>query len=186
MRAWTTAATLAAGVLAALAPAAPAWAHNQLIDADPAPDAVLTTAPFEVELTFAEPLDPTYTVIVVTDADAEAVPTTDPEVDGTRGTVTFTAPPGSGVYTVTFRVVSDDGHPVQGSYEFTVAGEAGRPPEGGTAADDAVIPDVEGEAAPAPAPGAGAGAVATVVGGLVLLATATAGMLWWRRRRAGA
>jgi copper resistance protein C len=191
MRRTTLAAALAiVGVLAALAAATPAWAHNQLIDADPAPDAVLHTAPSGVELVFAERLDPTYTLIVVTDADEEPVPSTDPDVDGTRGTVRFTAPLDSGVYTVAFRVNSDDGHPVQSSYEFTVALDRETAPEDDTEADDVVIEDADVDAdagtgaAAGEGAGPGAGTLAAVAGGLVLLAVTAAGLLWWLRGRA--
>lgn len=181
------AALAAAGLLAALAPATPAWAHNRLIDAEPAPDAVLDTAPAGVELVFAERLDPAFTLIVVTDADEQPVPSTDPDVDGTRGTVTFTAPLDSGVYTVAFRVNSDDGHPVQGSYEFTVTLDSETPPDDGADADDVGIEDadVDADAGTGAAAGEGAGpgadTLAAVAGGLVLLAV-VAGLLWRRRR----
>jgi copper resistance protein C len=190
MKGTTLAAALAvAGVLAALAAATPAWAHNRLIDADPAPDAVLDAAPPGVELVFAERLDPTYTLIVVTDGDEERVPSTDQEVDGTRGTVTFTAPLDSGVYTVAFRVNSDDGHPVQGSYEFTVTLDSETPPADGTEADDIAIEDADtgadtgADAAGGQGAGPGAGALAAIAGGLVLLAVIAAGLLWRLRGR---
>ncbi len=36
--------------------------------------------------------------------------------------------PGNGVYTVGYRVVSADGHPVTGSYKFTLADVSDEPP----------------------------------------------------------
>ncbi|GAB2947824.1 hypothetical protein GCM10027280_40690 [Micromonospora polyrhachis] len=107
-------------VLVALVPAGPAAAHNRLRSATPERDATLTAPPTEVVLEFAEPLNPTYTTIVVTDAARQRVATSEPVVAGTRGTVTFTEPLTDGGYTVAYRVVSADGHPVQGSYPFTV------------------------------------------------------------------
>src|SRR5690606_7082088 len=113
-----------AAALVALTPARPAWAHAQLIGSDPADGAVLATPPARVTLEFNESLNPTYTTIVVTDAGAEPVPSSEPEVSGPRGSVTFTQPLADGTYTVAYRVVSRDGHPVQGAFMFTEIGRA--------------------------------------------------------------
>ncbi|SCL44194.1 hypothetical protein GA0070606_0180 [Micromonospora citrea] len=124
-----TAAGLVAAALAAVAlllvPAAPAAAHNTLRSASPAAESRLTAAPTQVTLTFMQRLDPAFTTIALTDAARERVPTGEPVVTGTTGTVTIDRPLANGVYTVAYRVVSADGHPVQGSYRFTVADPAG-------------------------------------------------------------
>src|SRR5690606_20919908 len=86
----------------------------------PADGAVLAAPPARVTLEFNESLNPTSTTIVVTDAGAEPVPSSEPEVSGPRGSVTFTQPLADGTYTVAYRVVSRDGHPVQGAFTFTV------------------------------------------------------------------
>lgn len=128
------AAALAVTVLAVLAPA-PAWAHNSLTGAEPAKNATLNRAPGGVELTFLQKVDPVTLTIAVTDAGQRTVPAGPPRPEGRTGTIEFTEPPANGVYTVTYRVVSLDGHPVQGSYRFTVA-------------------DPTASAAPSPAPSA--------------------------------
>lgn len=102
-------------------PAAPAWAHNQLAGSDPAAGAVLTRAPASVSLRFLQRLDPLYTTIVVSDANRRTLPATAPVIDGGSGTITLTGAPPNGSYTVAYRVVSVDGHAVQGSYGFTLA-----------------------------------------------------------------
>ena len=71
-------------------------------------------------------LDPTFTTIVLTDAAKRKLPTGDPVVVGAKSTVQVTDTLPNGTYTVAYRVVSADGHPVQGSYPFTVADPAGR------------------------------------------------------------
>jgi copper resistance protein C len=111
-------------VVAVLLPAAPAFAHNQLIATRPAAGAKLAEPPAAVTLTFVQPLNPRFTTIVVSDAARRVVPAGAPVVDGGRGTVSFAAPPGNGGYTVAYRIVSVDGHVVQGSYQFTVADPA--------------------------------------------------------------
>ncbi|MBQ1028620.1 copper resistance protein CopC [Micromonospora sp. C97] len=120
-----TAVRLGAAVLAVLVavliPAGPAWAHNSLRAATPARDATLSSAPTEVTLEVMRRLDPTFTTIVLTDAAKRKLPTGEPVVTGATSTVRVTDTLPNGTYTVAYRVVSVDGHPVQGSYPFTVA-----------------------------------------------------------------
>ncbi|WP_063746556.1 copper resistance CopC family protein [Catenuloplanes japonicus] len=110
--------------LAVLVPASPAFAHNRLTSSTPVENAQLDAAPAEIVLEFAESLNPAYTQIIVSDAAKARVAVSEPVVDGGRATVTFTGSPGDNVYTVAYRVVSKDGHPVQGSYTFTVGAGA--------------------------------------------------------------
>ncbi|RLQ06695.1 copper resistance protein CopC [Micromonospora sp. BL1] len=121
---------LLAAVLTALllVPATPAAAHNSLQEATPARDARLTAAPTQVTLRFLQRLNPSFTTVTVSDAGQRTVPTSAPAVDGATGTVTIDEPLGNGTYTVAYRVVSRDGHPVQGSYRFTVADPAAPAP----------------------------------------------------------
>jgi MYXO-CTERM domain-containing protein len=114
------AAALVATILAVLT-SGPARAHNSLTKASPARNATLDEAPGSVELTFLQKVDPEALTITVTDAQRQPVPTAAAQADGKTGSVAFGEPLGNGVYTVTYRVVSLDGHPVQGSYRFTVA-----------------------------------------------------------------
>lgn len=130
MRTRTVSALLAALFTAALllVPATPAAAHNSLQEATPARDARLTTAPKQVTLRFLQRLNPDFTTITLRDATDRQVPAGAPAVEGTTGTVRIEEPLGNGTYTVAYRVVSRDGHPVQGSYRFTVADPAAPSP----------------------------------------------------------
>jgi methionine-rich copper-binding protein CopC len=119
-----TAVAALAMCVAVLVPATPAFAHNRLTSATPGENAQLDTVPAAVVLEFAEALNPTYTQIIVSDAAKARVAVSEPVVDGGKATLTFTGTPGDGVYTVAYRVVSKDGHPVQGSYAFTVGAGA--------------------------------------------------------------
>ena len=110
---------LAATTLAVLAPGA-AWAHNSLTRATPAKDATLDESPGGVELTFLQKVDPAALTTTVTDAGRRAVPAGPARAAGKTGSVAFSGPLPDGVYTVAYRVVSLDGHAVQGSYRFTV------------------------------------------------------------------
>jgi copper resistance protein C len=148
---------IAAGVLVAVVlPAAPARAHNQLMEAAPAEGATVTAAPREVSLRFLQKLNPEFTTIVISDAAQQRVPTAaEPLVTGATGVVTLGGALANGRYTVAYRVVSVDGHAVKGSYRFTVA-DPNRP----TATTPVPVPT--SEAAPPPP----AAAPSTSSGGL--------------------
>lgn len=182
----TTAVRLAGAILAAalvvLISTTSAWAHNQLRSASPARDTTLTTAPTQVVLEFAERLDPTFTTIVVTDPGKKRVATGEPVVAGARGTVTLTQPLGNGTYTVAYRVVSADGHPVQGSYPFTVA-VPGAPAAPTPASSPSAASAAPAAAATARSDTGGPAGTVTAALAVVLLAAVAAGLLWWRRTR---
>ena len=172
------AALLAAG-LALLVAATPAWAHNSLSSASPAREATLSRAPTEITLEFLARLDPAFTTIVLTDGTKRRVPTGDPVVDGTKSTVQVTDTLPNGTYTVAYRVVSADGHPVQGSYPFTVADPAGRtaPTVAPTTASASPAAATAGDDG-----GGGRGTVLGVAGSAVVVLAVAVGALWWRRR----
>ncbi|RAO27949.1 hypothetical protein PSN13_05837 [Micromonospora saelicesensis] len=178
-----TAVRLGAAVLAVLVavliPASPAWAHNSLKTATPARDATVPSAPTEVTLEFMQRLDPAFTTIVLTDAAKRKLPTGEPVVTGAKSTVQVTGTLPNGTYTVAYRVVSVDGHPVQGSYPFTVADPA---------SSAAPVANV-GASAPAPSAAAGksgggpSAGVLVAAAVLALLVLVTAGLLWRRAAR---
>ncbi|GAA0580247.1 hypothetical protein GCM10010172_76510 [Paractinoplanes ferrugineus] len=165
----------AATLLVVLLPGTPAWAHTALVTSDPARDARLTAAPAAVSLVFSQKLNPDFTTIVLSDAAARRVPASAPAIADARATITLEQPLGNGVYTVAYRVVSLDGHTVQGAYPFTVADPA--LPAAGRASEAA-----------AAAPDSSAGLPAPVLAGLVaagiLLASLGAYFALSGRRRA--
>ncbi|MGC4890556.1 copper resistance CopC family protein [Micromonospora sp. DT227] len=182
MRTRVTAALAALLTALLLVPAAPAAAHNSLQSATPAQDARLTAAPTSVTLRFLQRLDPQFTTIVLSDAGRRKVPTGAPAVDGTAGSVSVDEPLANGAYTVAYRVVSADGHPVQGSYRFTVADPAASatsPPPPAT---------TTGSGGPASTVATGAGGdggpppVLLAAGGVAVLAVTGAALLLFRRR----
>ncbi|OKI47511.1 copper resistance CopC family protein [Micromonospora sp. CB01531] len=186
---------LVAAVLAAmavlLAPATPAAAHNSLQAVNPAQDARLSTPPTQITLKFLQKLDPAFTTIVLSDAGQQKVPTSEPTVAGATGTVTISQPLANGNYTVAYRVVSADGHPVQGSYSFTVADPAASAPTASAAPSVAASAAGNGAASPAsvsPAASSrrsdGSGQMLLVTGGIALVAVVAGAVLVLRRRRA--
>jgi copper resistance protein C len=116
-----TAAALVAAIIAVLT-SGPAWAHNSLTKAVPDKNSTVKKSPTQVELTFLQKVDPQQLSIGVTDAQKQTVPLDAPKAKGKVGTAAFSEPLTNGVYTVTYAVVSLDGHEVKGSYKFTLNG----------------------------------------------------------------
>ena len=171
-------------MVALLAPAAPAAAHNTLRAATPAQDAQLTTAPKEITLQFGQRLNPTFTTIVLSDGGQRRVPTGEPVINGTTGTVTIGEALANGTYTVAYRVVSADGHPVQGSYQFTVADPAGAPAAPTATGDPAATESAATATATASRDGGDGLPVAVLaVGAVVIVAAGIGAVVLLRRRR---
>jgi copper resistance protein C len=113
------AATVAACV-ALLLGAAPAFAHTRLESSDPADKSSVDTAPESVSLTFNEDISAEFASMSVVGPDGTNYATG--PVSATGGQVsTAVSPLGpAGAYEIGYRVVSDDGHPVQGKVTFTL------------------------------------------------------------------
>ncbi|MFD9512509.1 copper resistance CopC/CopD family protein [Streptomyces mirabilis] len=100
-----------------------ASAHAALTGTDPQDGSVLKTAPTEVTLSFSESiglLDDSFRVL---DPDNRRVHTGDPGHAGDRSdTARVTLPKGlgTGTFTVAWRVVSADSHPVSGAFTFSI------------------------------------------------------------------
>ncbi|MGA4727518.1 copper resistance CopC family protein [Micromonospora taraxaci] len=161
-------------LVALLVAAGPAWAHNSLRAATPVQQSTVTSAPTEIVLEFMSRLDPTFTTIVLTDAAKRKVVTGEPVVTGAKSTVQVTDTLPNGTYTVAYRVVSADGHPVQGSYPFTVAD----PTSSAAPVVEAATPSA---AAAAVQPDGGPDAGVLVAGVALVVLVAVAAVLWWRR-----
>ncbi|HXV91864.1 MAG TPA: copper resistance protein CopC, partial [Pseudonocardia sp.] len=127
--------------------AAPAWAHAELIDTDPAEGSVVETAPDAVTLTFSEPVRLTEQEIAVYDAAGEEVEATS-RANGAEVTVGLTGAAGlaDGTYVVSWNVLSGDGHPISGALTFSVgapsASVSATPEPQSSSADVTVVRDV--------------------------------------------
>ncbi len=103
--------------------AIPALAHAVLVSADPAPNAVLDTAPTQVRILLTEPVAPAFSRIAVFDQSGGQVDNGDLKPDGDDGTaLVVTLPPlPNGTYLVSWEVLSTvDGHTSSGSFPFGV------------------------------------------------------------------
>ncbi|MGC4876081.1 copper resistance CopC family protein [Micromonospora sp. DT43] len=171
-------AAVLAVLVAVLVPVSPAWAHNTLRSSAPGQESTLSRAPTEIVLEFVGRLDPPFTTIVLTDAARRKIPTGAPVVGGAKGSVQVTEALPNGTYTVAYRVVSTDGHPVQGSYPFTVADpNSSAPPIVSTTTNEpSAAASMHGDNGP------GAG-VLVAGGALAIVVAAVAGLLWRRANR---
>ncbi|WP_354700165.1 Copper transport protein YcnJ [Paraconexibacter sp. AEG42_29] len=117
---------LAACALAA-ALAGEASAHARLVDSVPARDAVAKTQPKTVQFRFDESVEGKFGAVKVFDVAARRVDDGDTKHPGGQGKVLQTGLKPNlpdGTYTATYRVVSADGHPVEGGLVFSI-GKAG-------------------------------------------------------------
>jgi len=98
-----------------------AAAHTDLTASDPADGSTLTAAPAAISLTFNEPVQNFEPVVALSGPDGQPYPTSPPVVDSAvvRSDVGGLRP--AGTYTIAYRVVSVDGHPVTGQVQFEFA-----------------------------------------------------------------
>lgn len=145
---------LAVSLLACLGTAGSVHAHTSLIASDPADGAVLDTAPTTVTLTFDDSLADLEPAVIVTGPDGGTHQSGPAVVDGAVLSSAVAPLTATGSYTVGYRVVSADGHPVEGLLRFEFVGTPSPPaPTVGavTSATDAVA-TAAGIATTPPAP----------------------------------
>ncbi len=101
-----------------------AFAHAGLVSSNPKSGAYLTVLPSQVNLEFGENLltfgDAQTNVLVVKDPDGVQVDKSDSSISGRFLSVSLNPSSKSGTFRVDWRVVSEDGHPVEGSFQFSV------------------------------------------------------------------
>jgi len=126
MKRLLTVAALAATFL--LVGASPASAHAQLEASNPADGAQLDAVPDTVRLEFNEPVSADLGGLRVFEAGGDRVDQGEARVDGSVVEIDLRDGLGDGAYVATYRVVSGDGHPVQGGLVFSV-GDAEADPD---------------------------------------------------------
>ena len=182
--------TLVGGLAGTVLVAAPASAHDYVVSTTPKTGSTADAAVPKVEVTFDDVvLDPQHdgstTVLQVTDAAGKHFETSCPTVSG-RDISVPTALGAAGAYTVTWRIVSADGHPVSGTFGFdyrppsgttSAAGQAAAPCGGSTAKAGAAADSASGSSSVSP------GVVVGIVVVVVLLAAVVAVLLTRRARR---
>ncbi len=171
--------TLLTGVLTTLlAVAALTWtggaaaAHSVLVSMSPKDKATMSTPPTRVVLTFNEDVNAAFSVIKVVDATGSSVADGSTQVAGPVVSLPLRAGLSNGTYTLTYKVVSTDGHPISGRSTFTVAGSA---------PSTATAPNTAASAAPTASPLGPAVASSTPLAtgnGAATTTSDTGGSLW--------
>jgi len=154
-------------------PVSPARAHASLVEATPAPGAVLATPPPRLQVLFSDELDADKSQLRVYGPGGGRADRRDQQVDGTRMWVSV-IDQGPGVYQVRWKSVADEDQDIlQGAYSFTITPQP--PPQ---APQITVTPAIANNGQPVAVAGSGflpGGTVAIAVGDdEALLAVATA------------
>ncbi|MFG2819465.1 copper resistance protein CopC [Kitasatospora sp. NPDC048365] len=100
-----------------------AAAHANLVSTDPARDSVVPSAPAAVTLVFSEGVSLAADSVRVLDPAGKPVDNGDPKhADGKADTARVTLRSGlaGGTYTVAWRAVSEDSHPIGGAFTFSI------------------------------------------------------------------
>ncbi|MBO3749624.1 copper resistance protein CopC [Streptosporangiaceae bacterium NEAU-GS5] len=134
------------GVLCLLVVPSAAQAHDSLKSSSPAKNAVVTDLK-QIELEYSAHVS--FPVVIVHDAAGRRYDTGEPRTDGPN-VFKNVAPLPNGSYVIAWRVVSSDGHPIQGEIPFTVAGSAVTAPPVAVAATSGAAgqPQEEGQGIP--------------------------------------
>lgn len=147
------AAILSALLLAAAAAtvaAPPATGHSYLRSSKPADGAVLERAPRQVVLNFTDPLIDTGAAVTVAGPDGGARLAA--ELSGDRVTAAWPADWDSGSYRVTYRVVGEDGHVMNGSVSFRIASAGTAAPQSAVQESDSGVPAADAATSPGSVP----------------------------------
>jgi methionine-rich copper-binding protein CopC len=185
----------AAVVLVLAFGSAPAYAHNSVIDEGPAAESTIAEPPGEVWIETNDVLLDIEgaTAMDVVGPDGRHYATACPTVDGAIASVAAELGP-AGEYTVAYRVVSADGHPITGDHTFLWEPADGAAVAEGSA--DAVCAAGSGDAAAEPddavggveegtdaaASGSGADLAWIVIAAVVVIGAGIAAFALTRRR----
>ena len=117
-----------------LALPAPAQAHDTLLSTDPEDGATLETSPKDITFTFSADILEVSPLVRITDEDGTELAEIVPTIDGPTATATLPEPLPAGTHSIQWRVVSSDGHPIEGTLTLTVEQDpkgAAEPSDGG-------------------------------------------------------
>ena len=110
---------------------APAQAHDELVSSNPTSGQVLEAAPDQLELIYSGDIMELEGAnqVRVTDSSGQEIQQGEPKVQGKTLTQRLTASDRADeTYTVTWRVVSSDGHPIQGRFSYSTGAGASLSP----------------------------------------------------------
>lgn len=186
MQKWVTAAVV--GLLAVvLLPAAPAAAHAKLTGSNPQAGQMVSADLPAVTLSFSGPVKAELSTIVIAGPDGVNMsngPATAADVTLTQPVKAL--PPGQ--IKVTWRTISADGHPIEGTFDFTNANPAASRPSPSATSAAAAAPattrpaDDANVATDNASSDEGVSPFVWLLVAALVLAAAGGGVLWYRRR----
>jgi len=185
---------LVVGLLGTAMFSVPAQAHTDLIEAVPADGSDLEAAPTNVIFTFNEELLEATVRVSITNESGAVVAKDVAESAGSVVTVPWPADLPDGTYSVSYRVVSGDGHPVTGEISFRyglndVASESATEiPEASSSVTEAEVVPVEPTEAvvinqPADANQSSDSSIPAILIGVVIAGALMTALVVWNRRR---
>jgi copper resistance protein C len=180
---WLRAGLLGGALVAVvLGPASPAWAHSQLVSMSPADGSTVSVAPTQVVLTFNENIQDIGDAVVVTGPDGKRVDDGPPvilDADATERVHPLTF---RGHYTVSYRVVSADGHPVTRTLGFDLSTGAQPPPPSPSTSPSTVTATATATHGAVAGRSSGPGMVALLIGIVAAVFVGSRIRLWRRAR----
>ncbi|MGW4798654.1 copper resistance CopC family protein [Nonomuraea sp. NPDC004297] len=180
-RPFRTAATVALACALLTLPVSPAYAHDSLKRSSPAENAQLSSVE-EIELEYTAGVK--FPVVVLHDAAGAEIALGEPRLAGPKVRADVPEPLAPGSYVIAWRVVSSDGHPIEGEIPFSVKGSStasAAPADSATATPPAAVPPA---AVAGASPAVPAGVPGWIWGGLAVLAVLGA-VVWFRTSRRG-
>ena len=109
-----------------------AMAHNVLLTTDPPDGAKLDVGPKQVRLVFDQPVRPGFDTVTVAGPGGTYWTDGSVQINGDTVTAPVRELGPAGTYVVGYRILSNDGHPVEGKVTFTLtrpgSGTPGPPP----------------------------------------------------------
>lgn len=119
LRAIATVGVTLVGLVMLVLSAPSASAHNTLVSSDPVDGSTVGSAPSAITLVFNEPAQALGSEVLVTDPNGVTVSSGPVELTDASVVQPLTGELPAGLYTVTWRVTSADGHPIDGTLTFT-------------------------------------------------------------------
>lgn len=164
-----------------------ASAHDQLISSDPASGSTVTESPEQIVLEFSgvlQQLAGAETSVVALSSEDGTKIASEATTEGTNVTVVPETNLSSGAYTLTYRVASSDGHPIEDSISFTVDVAAEASETASASANNAPVESEPADQQPEPIQelGSQVNPIIWVVLGVVILGAAIAVLVKFTRQ----
>ena len=161
----------------------PASAHADLVGTNPVDGSVLESAPESITLSFNSNLLKSMAELAVSNSAGELIPGIVAEsVQATASALWPANLPGD-TYTIAYRIVSEDGHPVTGSFSFSYPDVESTSPSESVSAEPQVsaleTPAVEAQSTDSDS---NSGSMLVWVLGVIALALIVVGYFIWRKR----